>query len=241
MNRWMLVPLLGLAIALYLATRNPFVGVAIPYVLAGRKSLASAWWLWTHDPMPTRRFVCCLCQISLAIWQSAAAAFGSLVIFSIVSMITRQQADFGRFFVTMMILMAGVILSIPLTFLAVGIAWRAGIKFWVSPDPRELCHGNFEELASVDPIPPRLNHAVFMLATAIGAPTMTFACIALTWLSFALEKAPPWQFACAMSICLLGPAIAAIIVHVRLSNQLVARSPSECWTWIEPLDPHNTW
>lgn len=224
-----LIVVVGLSFALYLATKEPAVGAIIPFVYSGRKSIRAGLWLRREDPIRQRGKICAASYLALGCWNSAAAALASLLGFMAIGGIAGRELDDPRFIITMIVLMIGGCLNCLVGTYASLSAWRSGFKIWAHPNIVKWAEGDFQNLTDLRFSRPQINHAMFVVGTALAMPALILATIVLVVVSTG-----PWKDSEEVAIgTLIGGflvlQVLLIIGYGLLSDRILARTPSECW------------
>jgi hypothetical protein len=225
--RWLAwIPVIGFAIAVYLLTSDPVLGAILPCLLAGRRAIESAIWLHAVDSVRPRRRANQAFLIALGCWLAVMTAFLSMMGFGIVAAFTGRDPDMRRVIATIYILLFGLALCSLFALIAAIYAWYHRVKVWPHPNLRQLADGNFDQLASLPHVRHGFHYGLFVLGTAIAAPTATTGVILMAIVMQALRL----ESVAVVLGCLLGTCLAGVLAYGILSDRILARSPAECWT-----------
>jgi hypothetical protein len=231
--KWMTwIPVIGFAVAVFLLTADPMLGAILPCLLAARKPIESALWLQRVDEHEPRRFANQVFLISLGCWQSAMTAFLSIMGFAFVAAFTGRDPQMDRLAATGSLFLLGLGLRSASAFAAAIYAWRHGVKVWPHPDLCRVCDGDFHALSHLPSAQHGFHYGLFVLGTALAAPTAAAGVILMVVAMQALGQ----ESVAAVMGCLLGSAVIGIVGYGLLSDRILARSPAECWTVV----PHAT-
>jgi hypothetical protein len=232
------VATLIVATLLYLVTKRPALAVILPCLHGGWETFRTGLWVLQSDPCRPRARTCFAFYLAAACWKSAASAFLAVVIFIVAAMITGFQPNINEFAATMFVLAGGVVLNMFLGLGAICAALRQKIRVWVHPRLRAMTDGDLRRVAELGPVRRGanhaifgLNHAIFVVATALAFPVAGAGALAVAILTVGknrnqLETVPATIFLC---LTLFGAPLATIPGYVWLSLRIVARSPQECW------------
>jgi hypothetical protein len=204
--------------AVYLATNSAVAGAVLPSAYGGWRSVTTGLWIYKTDPHRSRAKICSAFFLATALWQAAAAACGSVVVFIVLASLTGKNPDMDSFAATMVTLTTGVVLSTLVGLLASVAASVQGIRVWIHPMLRQIVR---DDLQGVTEWPPqaRFNYAIFVLATSVAFPVLAVCCLMLV---------DPVSEALAL-VLFLGGVCLAVVAYIRLSSRIIATHPIECW------------
>lgn len=229
-RRFAFLPALVFGILLYLATQSAVAGVIVPTLVAGWNSLDSGLWLFRTDWNRPRANACLQFYLATACWKSAAAALFTVVSFVITKHLTGDDPGLDQFAALMIVLIAGVVLSVLIGLASVIHAVKRRIRVWVHPRIRLKARGDFESLGSDLRVVDGFNHAIFIVATSLVVPPLLFGSSALVLVVGGdnPNNVDPTSFVVAFGVFLSGP-IVMIPVYAWCSARIIAKTPNECW------------
>ena len=210
---------LVLAIVIFLITDNFAPGAVLASIYAGWRSFFTGVWIYRRDENRPRGRICAAFLVATAFWQGAAAAFLALLILVLVAHVSGRNPGMDALSLIMMQLLAGIVASVLIGILtSVDAAVRA-IRVWVHPrlyvmldQDMRVCGRSFEAV--------RFNHAVFILATSVGALLM------IPLFFFLVQTQLPGLVVAVAFPCVCFGAVA---VYAWLSRRIIALHAVECW------------
>jgi hypothetical protein len=203
---------------LYFATDNAIAGAVLPSVHAAWKSFRTGLWVLNVDPDRTRARICSAFYAATALWQAAAAAFGSVLVFILIASLTGKEPDMNDFIATMVVLTSGVVLTTVLGLIAIFAAAVNAKRVWIHPKLRQKTRNDLLNIAAL-PGQIEFNYAIFVLATSLAFPVLAFSCLLLI---------DPASDVLAPVLLLFGVCI-SVVVYCWLSSRIIAQHPAECW------------
>jgi hypothetical protein len=229
-GRWHLSwPMLFLAgWLLYEFTAQPGLAALVACAKFGWSEVCTAFWLRRVDPDRWRGQTCFWAYLTYGLWKVAVMATLTMILLGFLSVLLdrgpRQQGniDFSPVLGgTLAAALVGFGLSFPTTYVALCLARHHGVRLWLGHAPNRARKERFW--------PPR--HSGINAAPFVG-----FTCLVLTmWLlvfaavSLAVIVQPGGG---GIALFWFGTLLAMFVVMMslfRLSLQVIARSPQECW------------
>lgn len=222
---------LGIATLVYLVTSDPLVAVILPCLHGGWHTLRTGCWLLGADPCRRRARTCFVFYVAAAFWKAAAAALLTIVLFAVVETLTGLLPNANEIQAIACVLLLGFLLNTLTGFVAVCTALFCGVRVWVHPDLHTMLHADLGLVSGLNPRWSGVNHAIFVVATAMAFPLLVFGFILLCILPLdkdhvAIESLSVIPLSSAF---LLGGAIAMVACYVWLSSRIIARTPQDCW------------
>ncbi len=230
------------ATILYLVTGMVAIAVILPCLHAGWKTLRTGLWILASDPCRFRARTCFAFYLAAACWKAAAAALISVAVFLAAANNFVWQPDMKAFAATMLVLAAGVGLNTILGIGAICAALAGELRVWIHPRLQSMVHGNFREVHCLNWRRSGVNHAIFVVGTALVFPAVAvgmICCAALTSnMNVGDVETTPMLALTFASV--FGPPLAAIPCYAWLSSRIIARAPGECWP-IESFGDTKNW
>jgi len=213
-----LAGLLAVGVALFLATGHPWLGIVLPSVRAGWRSLRTAAWVFADDPDRRRAAVGGLFCVAMGCWKVAAMAVVTVVAMVVVAKIAGQPPRMERFAAIMITLVGGITLTSLMGLLAAIAALATGIRLWIHPALPEIL-GDTLKGGHGGSVRPGTNHAIFVLVTSLAAPALVASGYMLV---------QPGSILRAMLVLGL-PVLLVIVSYTWLARRIIADHPSQCW------------
>ena len=213
-----LAVLLAVGVALFLATGHPWLGIVLPSVRAGWRSLRTAVWVFADDPDRRRAAVGGLFCVAMGCWKVAAMAVVTVVAMVAVAKIAGQPPRMERFAAIMITLVGGITLTSLMGLLAAIAALVTGIRLWIHPALPEIL-GDTLKGGRGGSVRPETNHAIFVLVTSLAAPALVAGVYMLV---------QPGSILRAMLVLGL-PVLMVIVSYAWLARWIIADHPSQCW------------
>jgi hypothetical protein len=235
--------LLAIGWLLYELTAQPNLGAAIVCAKFGWNDFRAALWLRRIDPHRRRARACFWFYLASGLWKMAITATLTIFAFAFLVASLQPRAPGGRakpppmpflppwFYGVMLTALMGFGLSALTTLIALALASRYRIKFWLSANVHKFRRLNRWPPYDVHSAAP--NQAGRILLTALIlmiAPAVLAVCVML---GMALARFGPVGV---MSIVLLAMGVCPVSIMVlrdMLMANFVARTPSECWRAVE--------
>jgi len=214
---------------LYLILKQPIAAMILPCLHGGWKTFSTGMWLLTCDPRRSRAWISFAFYVAAACWKSAAAAFATLLLFILAQEITGVAPNMDELGLTMLVLLGGVVFNTLIGLGATCAALVHGTRVWVHPNLRRAVRGDFRLLAGLGAMASGLNHAIFVVVTAMMFPLMGGCTLGLVIMAIAgKDKENVMAMIAALLGIFIGP-IALIPCYGWVSSRIIARSPKECW------------
>ncbi len=216
-----------LGLALSFAFQNPVMCALLPYLVTVFKPFATALWLFHHDDHRKRAWICFSAYIAFGYLLGSVMAVASLAIY--VQVMNALGQPIRKDLLNATALAATLGLCATSTIGAIGIfgAWYCRIRVWISPDLRRESGDEFENLSSQRQYR-QGNYAIYVVPLSMFFPVLS----AIAW-GVAIATKPPHGFinniVTPIILLLFVPAV-LITFYACLSNRIIARHPSECWT-----------
>ena len=214
---------------LYEFTAQPGLAALVACAKFGWADVRTAFWLRRVDPDRSRGQTCFWCYLSYGLWKVAIMATLTMIVLGLLNVIVERaagqaQANNGFSPVLGGALMAaamGFSLSFPTSYFALWLAYRNGVRIWLGQAPSRARKERFW--------PPRdggINAAPFVGFTTLA---MTIAAIFLSIPIFGALIQPGGVEILVLALGMMASLVLVPVVFIRLSSQLIARSPQECW------------
>jgi len=144
---------------------------------------------------------------------------------------TGVQPHMGELAAAMLVLAGGVAINTVVGLGATCAALFCKVRVWVHPRLRSTVRGDLSSVTRLRPFQWGLNHAVFVVATAVAFPVLSADAIGVAALTFGKARnevvtVPIMVFE---FVAFLGGPLATIPCYCWLSSRIIARSPQECW------------
>ena len=220
-NRKTVLELAGLllvGVVLFLATGHPWLGVVLPSLRAGWRSLRTAAWVFAADPDRRRAVVGGVFCLALGCWKVAAMSATTVLVMVVVAKATGQLPRMERFAAVMITLTGGIVLTSLIGLLAAIGARAARIRLWIHPALPEIL-GDVLKGGDSGTMPPGFNHAIFVLITSLATPALASAGYILIQPGSVLR-----------AMLVFGLMVVLVIVSYGfLARRIIADHPSQCW------------
>jgi hypothetical protein len=223
---------------LYELTAQPNLGAAVICAKFGWDDFRTGLWLRRVDPSRRRGRACFWLYLASGLWKMAITATIAIFAFAFLSAGQRQpgraappppvQAMPAWFPGVMMTAVVGFGLSTVTTWIAVGLAYRHQIKFWLSSQVHRYRRKN--EWPPYNPYKYLANHAGLVLLSALILMLLPVLAIVCLLLAAVLQKFGGVVVGLVVVLVLtcIGPVMVLVLRDV-IDQRFVARSPWECW------------
>jgi hypothetical protein len=226
---WSSLVLVG--VVLYELTNQPALGTAGLCLKFGWEDFKTANWLYRYDPRRARGRACWWLYTAAGFWKAAGVALltNAVVILGLAYLLWHARAPavdrLMRSFVGAGVTtMGGCIIAAFMATVAVGIAWRNGVRLWLDGTATRARRANV--WPPVGPDFPRANRLVWLLVTAAYV-SYTFAMIVAVQFIERLKQAGPGDLLLgALAWCTL---IVPALIASRLQLAVGAHSAAQCW------------
>ena len=224
--------LLALAWIVYETTENPAMAAILMCVKFGWDDFLTAFWLLEKDRDRPRAWACCSLYAAAGLWRTAVAGlFMSLMACMLTELLPKQWQQGRGMFVAMagaaLVIFAGFSASIFATTVAIAIARRYHIRFWLSDGTHGSrkrgewppCRGNDNHLG-------RVYWTTFICFILIGVPLVACivgVCMAELAQNILLTAAAVFVSAGGFLVFLLN------LLVVMPPDRFRATHPCECW------------
>ena len=217
-----LLVLVVLGIILFLLTGRLWLGVVLPSLLAGWRSVQTAVWVLRTDVVCRRAVIGGLFCVAMACWKSAASAFVSLLAIVGTVLVLGQEPQMERFAAVMTVLVGGVVLTSFIGLAGAVAALIKGVRLWVHPELPAILEAYRRD--EVSPVMSRKqNHVIYVLATSLSVPLL----FAGAWV-----LVEPGSVVRALVV--MGTSVAMVIIgFVWLAPRIIAEDVSTGWG-VEP-------
>jgi len=221
---------LGLAaLCMFEWTADPALAVVLGCIKFGWDDLATARWLRRADPDRLRGRITARFYAAWSLWRISAVGVLMMivVVFAFAPLEAMMRArgkplpDVPREFMTVVLVaFFGMIASSLVSFLAIGSAWRNGVRVWVGPEAkRAKALGHWPPVA-ITAATPRANRADWItLALLIWGAVLTTLCPFI----ISTIRRPT------MPSLILGGVILVFFRVASIGTRVAARTPEECW------------
>lgn len=224
-------PMLALAgWLLYEFTAQPGLAALVACAKFGWPDVCTALWLRRVDPDRGRGQTCFWAYLTYGLWKVAVMATLAMIVINFLSLLfdrapRQAQGNIGISPVLGGALAAAAVgfgLSFPTTYIALWSARRNGVRIWLGQAPNRARRERFW--------PP--HHGGINAAPFVGFTCLVVTLWFITFMSACLILIfqPAGVGAVVFFVTTTVPTTIAVLVLLRLSMQLIARSPQECWT-----------
>lgn len=223
---------LALGTAVFLATNLPIAGAVLPAMYGCWRSLGTALWIVQSDPYVGRARICAVFCIAVGFWYAAMAAFGSVILFSVLEDLFGRQPNDDEIWATAFVILGGFAFTTLVGLTVSVVAAFMRLRVWVHPRLRELTHG---ELGRAGELPAKryLNYAFPVVFTSLTIPLL---CISFVFLFFtAWDPNNPHANVAGLLFVFAGLWL-ALLCYEWFSKRMIATHPAECWP-IAPIEP----
>jgi hypothetical protein len=227
---------------IFLLTSNTLLAIAMPFLHAGWPAARTAFWLLRSDPWRARAWAMFFFELGMAGLLASCCGFVMMTTGLMLESLFQQAPNIDEMIPAMLAMLIGLLVSFAMGWIGTFIAWWYGVKVFVSFDLHRRCNGDFSRITELTPQSfGGMNSGNFILAIAIGLPSIIVWCALLVWAIPAIvpagfEKVAPFIFVSVV----VGSIVAKVIY---LSNKVIARSPYECWGVVPPKSAEraDTW
>jgi hypothetical protein len=225
------ITILIVAVILYLATNvSVFIAVLV-FLHAGWKTFRTGLWLLKNDPCRARARICFTFYVAAAFWKAALAAIITLGVLIYASNKFGFQPNMDEAKASGITLFAGIILNNIIGLCATIAALHYKIRVWVHPQLFTMSYDKFTYLKRIAFPLAYINHAVYVVGTAIVFPFVIvgIVCLAILTCGNNIHHDPSnLEMIFELSI-LFGCPVAIIPCYAWISSRIIARNPQECW------------
>jgi hypothetical protein len=236
--------LLAVGWLLYEVTAQPNLGAAIVCVKFGWNDFRAAFWLRRMDSNRKRARACFWFYLASGLWKVAITATVTIFAFAFLAASLRPaqpraapppRPDLPSWFAGVMLTaLLGFGLSTIATGIALCLAARHGVRFWLSSSVHHYVRRNVWPPYDQYRFP--TNHASLILLTAlilVLAPVVITVCIGV---AAAVGGGPLAALSVVLVIMGCGPVVVLMLRDI-FDSRFVATTPWECWGREELDDP----
>jgi hypothetical protein len=241
--------LLALGWVIYELTAQPNLGVVIVCAKFGWNDARTAWWLRRRDPNGARGWACFWFYLASGLWKMAITAVIATFAVGFLAGILEQGLANGRqgrpnpqpmppwLLGACLTALFGFLLSSLATLLALWMAWRHRVRFWLSSSVHGYRRRDAWPPYQIDWIPANQGGRLLLTAVIVIATPIIVTLSILLGAALVHVFGPAGIAVCTLALMVVVPML-LLSLREALKRRFIATVPWQCWSKEEAEDAY---